>query len=345
MTHLKLTDFDFELPESLIARYPLPERSASRLLCLDGQTGDVAHRQFMDVLALLQPGDVLVMNNTKVMPARLYGKKETGGKVELLVERVYDSQRALAHIAASKSPKPGTRIHLTDDHALTVLGRENDLFDLEFDEPIHAVMDAIGELPIPPYFKRRAETIDKTRYQTVYADPAGAVAAPTAGLHFTKELLQQIADKGVIIKHVTLHVGAGTFQPVRTEDIESHHMHAEWIDVPADTCDAINQAKESGHRVIAVGTTTVRSLESAARAGMPLKAFSGETDIYIYPGFQFKVVDAMITNFHLPKSSLLIMLSAFAGYENIFSAYHQAVAEQYRFFSYGDAMWVVGHAC
>ena len=336
---MKLQAFDFDLPESLIARYPLPERSASRLLCLDRQTGAVSHGQFTDVLTLFEPGDVVVMNNTKVIPARLYGQKDTGGKVELLVERLVDSHHALAHIAASKSPKPGCKISL-GEFTVEVTGRDADLFAVHFlDATVMEVMDSVGNMPIPPYFKREAEAIDKTRYQTVYAKDPGAVAAPTAGLHFDEALLQALRDKGVILETVTLHVGAGTFQPVRVDNIFDHHMHAEWIEVPAKTCDAIYAAKAAGKRVIAVGTTSVRSLETAALSGA-LKPFEGETDIYIYPGFEFKVIDAMITNFHLPKSSLLIMLSAFVGRDNMLKAYQTAIAEKYRFFSYGDAMWV-----
>lgn len=336
---MRVSDFQFELPDRLIARYPLAERRASRLLCLDGLSGEQAHRQFADLLDYLRPGDLMVFNNTRVIPARLFGRKETGGQLEVLVERILDSRRALAHVRSSKSPKPGSRIVLEGDSGATMLGRQDALFELEFDEPVLPLLDRIGHMPLPPYIDRPDEHADRERYQTVYAQKTGAVAAPTAGLHFDNELLQAIEAKGVATTQVTLHVGAGTFQPVRVERIEDHHMHSEWLEVSQQVVDAINACKERGGRVIAVGTTSVRSLESAARDGQ-LKAFSGDTDIFIYPGRPFHVVDALVTNFHLPESTLLMLVSAFAGYRQTMAAYQAAVDNEYRFFSYGDAMFI-----
>lgn len=336
---MRLSDFHFDLPDSLIAHHPLTERRGSRLLCLDGPSGKVTHRHFVDLLEYLQPGDLMVFNNTRVIPARLFGRKETGGQLEILVERVLDARRVLAHVRASKSPKTGSRI-ITDGGAVAVMvARHDALFELAFDMDVLALLERVGHMPLPPYIGRADEPADRERYQTVYAQKAGAVAAPTAGLHFDNEMLQAIADKGVQRAEVTLHVGAGTFQPVRVERIEDHQMHSEWLEVGADVVDAVKACKARGGRVIAVGTTSVRSLETAARDG-ELKPFSGDTDIFIYPGRPFHVVDALVTNFHLPESTLLMLVSAFAGYTQTMAAYQAAVAEHYRFFSYGDAMFI-----
>lgn len=335
---MRVADFQFDLPDELIARYPLTERSASRLLVLNGLEGALQHRHFAELPEFLQPGDLLVFNNTKVIPARLFAQKETGGKVEVLVERVLDEQRVLAHVRASKAPKAGSRLLLESGNAL-MLARHDALFELEFDQPVLPLLERIGHMPLPPYIDRADELSDRERYQTVYAECAGAVAAPTAGLHFDAAMLAALADMGVETAFVTLHVGAGTFQPVRVEQIEEHQMHHEWLEVDQSVVDAVSACKARGGRVIAVGTTSVRSLETAARSGT-LQAFSGDTDIFIYPGRSFNVVDALVTNFHLPESTLLMLVSAFAGYSATMAAYQQAVAAQYRFFSYGDAMFI-----
>ncbi|WP_150303252.1 tRNA preQ1(34) S-adenosylmethionine ribosyltransferase-isomerase QueA [Pseudomonas saliphila] len=336
---MRVSDFQFDLPDDLIARHPLAERRGSRLLCLDGPSGELQHRQFVDLLEFLRPGDLMVFNNTRVIPARLFGRKETGGQLEILIERVLDSHRVLAHVRSSKSPKPGTKILLDGDAQAEMLGRHDALFELAFNEPVLPLLERVGHMPLPPYIDRPDETADRERYQTVYAQREGAVAAPTAGLHFDNQLLDAIAEKGVETAQVTLHVGAGTFQPVRVERIEEHHMHTEWLEVSQAVVDAVNACKARGGRVIAVGTTSVRSLETAARDG-ELKPFSGDTDIFIYPGRPFHVVDALVTNFHLPESTLLMLVSAFAGFAQTMAAYHAAIAERYRFFSYGDAMFI-----
>ncbi len=344
---MKLSDFHFDLPDELIARYPMVERTASRLLVLDGQNGEVSHRQFVDLESLLKPGDLLVFNDTKVLPARLWAMKETGGRVEILVERVLDERRVLAHVRASKSPKPGAQLVLVaDEHAdielarVEVVSRHDALFELAFvEETAMAVMARIGHMPLPPYIDREDEVSDRDRYQTVYGQREGAVAAPTAGLHFTKAFIERLLNKGVETAFVTLHVGAGTFQPVRVDNITEHTMHKEYIEVSQAVCDQVLATRECGGRVVAVGTTAVRSLESASASGS-IEPFYGDSDIFIYPGYQFHSVDAMITNFHLPESTLIMLVSAFAGRENVLSAYQQAVAECYRFFSYGDAMFV-----
>ncbi len=336
---MRVSDFRFDLPDRLIARHPLAERCASRLLCLDGPSGELTHRHFTDLLELLRPGDLMVFNNTRVIPARLFGRKETGGQLEILVERVLDERRVLAHVRSSKSPKPGSRILLGEDATATMLARHDALFELEFDQPVLALLDRIGHMPLPPYIDRPDDSADRERYQTVYAARSGAVAAPTAGLHFDQAMLQALDELGVVTTEVTLHVGAGTFQPVRVERIEDHHMHSEWLEVSQEVVDAVNACKARGGRVIAVGTTSVRSLESAARDGA-LKPFSGDTDIFIYPGRPFHVVDALVTNFHLPESTLLMLVSAFAGYPETMAAYQAAVDNDYRFFSYGDAMFI-----
>ncbi|WPP45301.1 tRNA preQ1(34) S-adenosylmethionine ribosyltransferase-isomerase QueA [Pseudomonas sp. AN-1] len=338
---MRVADFHFELPDRLIARHPLAERRASRLLVLDGPSGEIRHRQFPDLLDYLRPGDLMVFNDTRVIPARLFGQKASGGRLEILVERLLDERRVLAHVRASKSPKPGSLIHIDGGGEAEMLARHDALFELRFAEPVLALLERVGHMPLPPYIDRPDEDADRERYQTVYSDKgkAGAVAAPTAGLHFDDGLLAAIREKGVDTAFVTLHVGAGTFQPVRVERIEDHHMHSEWLQVGQDVVDAVNACRARGGRVVAVGTTSVRSLESAARDG-ELKAFSGDTDIFLYPGRPFHVVDALVTNFHLPESTLLMLVSAFAGYPETMAAYRAAVEEGYRFFSYGDAMFI-----
>ncbi len=336
---MRVADFHFELPDALIARYPLAERRASRLLVLDGPSGHIEHRQFADLLDYLRPGDLMVFNNTRVIPARLFGQKATGGRLEILLERVLDANRVLAHVRSSKSPKPGSSIQIEGGGQARMLARHGELFELEFGEQVLPLLERVGHMPLPPYIDRPDEAADRERYQTVYASRAGAVAAPTAGLHFDEAMLAAIAEHGVERAFVTLHVGAGTFQPVRAERVEEHRMHSEWLEVSQEVVDAVAACRARGGRVIAVGTTSVRSLETAARDGQ-LKAFSGDSDIFIYPGRPLHVVDALITNFHLPESTLLMLVSAFAGYPETMAAYESAVAEQYRFFSYGDAMFV-----
>lgn len=335
---MQVADFQFDLPDELIARYPLPERSASRLLVLDGADGGVQHRRFADLPQYLRAGDLLVFNNTRVIAARLFARKETGGRAEILVERVLDADRVLAHVRASKAPQAGSRL-LLEQGAATMLARHDSLFELQFDRPVLPLLEQIGHMPLPPYIDRADELSDRERYQTVYARHTGAVAAPTAGLHFDQAMLQQLAGMGVATAFVTLHVGAGTFQPVRVAQVEQHQMHHEWLEVSRQVVDAVQACRERGGRVVAVGTTSVRALETAA-AGGELKPFSGDTNIFIYPGRSFNVVDVLVTNFHLPQSTLLMLVSAFAGYSATMSAYRQAVAEKYRFFSYGDAMLI-----
>ncbi len=336
---MQVSAFSFDLPDSLIARHPLAERRASRLLTLDGPTGSLGHHGFVELLDYLRPGDLMVFNNTRVIPARLFGQKDTGGKVEVLIERVLDGRRVLAHIRSSKSPKAGARIHIEGGGEAVMLARQDTLFELEFEEDVLPLLERVGHMPLPPYIDRPDDLADRERYQTVYAQRAGAVAAPTAGLHFDTELLAALRDKGVESAFVTLHVGAGTFQPVRVERIEEHHMHREWLEVDQGVVDAVAACHARGGRVVAVGTTSVRSLESAARDGV-LKPFSGDTDIFLYPGKPFHVVDALVTNFHLPESTLLMLVSAFAGYPETMAAYAEAIAKGYRFFSYGDAMFI-----
>ncbi len=338
---MKVSDFDFDLPEALIAKYPAEQRSNSRLMELDGNTGAISHHRFHDVLNLLHPNDLLIFNNTRVVPARLFGRKETGGNVEILYERALDDHRFLAHVRASKSPKPGSTIKLENGAVLRMLARHDALFELEVPEghQVFTLLEDAGHMPLPPYIDRADNTLDLERYQTVYAERPGAAAAPTAGLHFDHALMNAIAEKGVQLGFVTLHVGAGTFQPVRVEDVEAHTMHSEWISVPQNVVDQITATQQAGGRVIAVGTTSLRSLESAAREGS-IAAFEGDTDIFIYPGYRFQVVDALITNFHLPQSTLLMLVSAFSGNAHIRKAYQTAINESYRFFSYGDAMFL-----
>ncbi|WP_404363135.1 tRNA preQ1(34) S-adenosylmethionine ribosyltransferase-isomerase QueA [Marinobacter sp.] len=341
---MNLSDFHFDLPDELIARYPLAERSASRLLVLDGATGRVGHHRILDLPDFLATGDLLVFNNTRVIPARLFGRKETGGQLEILVERVTGPQTLLAHVRSSKSPKPGQKIILEDGSELMMASRHDALFELHREdagETVLELLERVGHMPLPPYVDRPDEQTDRERYQTVYAKEAGAVAAPTAGLHFDEPLLDRLAAKGIESTFVTLHVGAGTFQPVRVERIEEHVMHSEIAFVPQETVDAVARTRARGGRVVAVGTTSVRSLESAC-AGGTLEAFQGETDIFIYPGYRFQCVDAMVTNFHLPESTLMMLISAFAGRGRVMAAYDEAIQERYRFFSYGDAMFITG---
>ena len=340
---MQLSDFNFELPDHLIARYPLQSRSSSRLLHLDAD-GQYHDHQFTDILALFNPGDLMILNDTKVMKARLKGKRATGGAVEVLVERMQDQFIAHCHIKASNSPKAGAELFIgADDVKVTVQGRHENLFIVEFSQPILTVLDRYGQLPIPPYFNREAEAIDTERYQTVFHDPKklASVAAPTASLHFDQQLLAELEKKGVQKSFVTLHVGAGTFLPVRTDHIENHIMHSEWCDVPQHTVELIRETQARGNKVIAVGTTATRALESAAQAhGGKIDAWTGDTQIFIYPGYQFCVVDRLITNFHLPESTLLMLVSALSNQDNILNAYRHAVKQQYRFFSYGDAMLI-----
>lgn len=333
--------FNYDLPEHLIAQYPLPERTASRLLCLHRQSGAMEDLGFIDFIDKVNAEDLLVFNDTKVIPARLFGRKATGGQIEILIERVIDDHRALAHVRASKAPKPGARIFLDQNFECRVLGRVNDLFELGFESErsILEIMGQIGHIPLPPYIKRADAVQDFTRYQTVFAEREGAVAAPTAGLHFDQALLDALAAKGVARAYVTLHVGSGTFQPVRVENLAEHVMHQEYYAVSTETVAAIENTRARGGRVIAIGTTAVRALESASQSGMLQTGF-GETALFITPGYQFKSVDAMLTNFHLPESTLLMLVSAFAGYDSIMKAYQHAIREGYRFFSYGDAMFL-----
>ncbi|MES2105821.1 MAG: tRNA preQ1(34) S-adenosylmethionine ribosyltransferase-isomerase QueA [Pseudomonadota bacterium] len=334
-----LSDFDFDLPEQLIAQTPLPHRTASRLLHVDGE--QLLDRHFADVVDQLSAGDLLVFNDTRVLKARFFGIKETGGKVEVLVERVLsntDEQRAvLAQVRASKSPPVGTAIRLADSFDVTVGERAGEFYTLYFPGDVFELIEAHGRLPLPPYITHDADDFDEQRYQTVYSRVPGAVAAPTAGLHFDQDLLDRCQAKGIRLAYVTLHVGAGTFQPVRTEDLAQHAMHSEWYTIPQQTVDAVRAAKAAGKAVVAVGTTSMRALESASQSG-GLQAGSADTRLFITPGYVFKTVDRLITNFHLPKSTLLMLVSAFAGYDRIRKAYAYAIAQQYRFFSYGDAM-------
>jgi S-adenosylmethionine:tRNA ribosyltransferase-isomerase len=341
MPTLRKSDFSYSLPPELIAQAPLSERAASRLLCLDGRSGGIDDRLFSDLPQLLRAGDLLVFNDTRVIPARLFGTKDSGGRIELLVERVLDGSRVLAQCRASKSPKPGQTLHFGHGVQARTGARHGEFYEIEFDgqEPLPALLERIGHIPLPPYIERADVAADRERYQTVYARTPGAVAAPTAGLHFDSAMLARLDAMGVERAFVTLHVGAGTFQPLRVDEIAQHRMHAEWLDVPAATAARVNTAKSDGRRVIAVGTTVVRALETASgEAGV--RPFAGETGIFIYPGYRFRAVDALVTNFHLPESTLLMLVCAFAGTEHVLAAYRHAVRERYRFFSYGDAMFV-----
>ncbi len=338
---MKKSDFNYHLPTALIAQKPLAERDASRLLCMDKNTGQITDRHFTDFIDFIGPRDLLVFNDTKVIPARMFGTKHSGGKVEILIERMLDDHHAIAHVRASKSAKAGTLIALDDGYCCEVLGREDDLFQLEFkgDTSLLSILEKIGHIPLPPYITREDDDSDLTRYQTVFAREVGAVAAPTAGLHFDQGMIEKLKAKGVHSAFVTLHVGSGTFQPVRVDDLSEHIMHKEYFAVLPETVQAVHEARARGGRVIAIGTTAVRALESASRSGQLQSGF-GDTDLFITPGYQFKSVDAMLTNFHLPESTLLMLVSAFAGYQPIMNAYSHAIDESYRFFSYGDAMFL-----
>lgn len=340
---MDVKDFDYELPEELIAQDPLEDRSSSRLMVLDGKTGDVEHRHFRDILDYLNPGDCLVINNTKVIPARLYGAKEdTQAKIEVLLLKRKENDVWETLVKPGKKAKPGTRIVFGDGllvgEVIDVVEEGNRLIQFHYDGIFEEILDQLGQMPLPPYITHQLQ--DKNRYQTVYAKYDGSAAAPTAGLHFTKELLSAVKEKGVDIAEVTLHVGLGTFRPVKVENVLDHHMHSEFYMVSAEAAEKINHAKESGHRVISVGTTSTRTLESAADESGRLKETSGWTEIFIYPGYQFKVIDALITNFHLPQSTLVMLVSALAGREHVLDAYKLAVQEKYRFFSFGDAMLI-----
>ena len=338
---MKTQDFDFRLPQELIAQFPPEARRASRLLALDGRDGVLHDRLFSDLPDWVQPHDVVIFNDTRVIKARVFGAKDTGGQVEMLLERVLDEKHALAQIRASHAPKPDSRIVITPDAAFTVLERVGEMYKvrLEAETPLLAWLEKHGSLPLPPYITRQPNPVDEARYQTIYASKPGAVAAPTAGLHFDEAMLSELRARGVGIAYVTLHVGAGTFQPVRVDDVREHRMHSEWYHVPQETVDAIAQAKSQGGRVLAVGTTSLRALESAAGSSA-LQAGYGETNLFILPGYQFQVVQRLLTNFHLPKSTLFMLVCAFGGMVNMKLAYRHAVEERYRFFSYGDAMLI-----
>ncbi|MGH8248444.1 MAG: tRNA preQ1(34) S-adenosylmethionine ribosyltransferase-isomerase QueA [Gammaproteobacteria bacterium] len=334
-------DFSYDLPEELIAQYPAEPRDAARLLCVGRESGAVTDRRFRDFPELLRPGDLLVFNDTRVIPARLFGRKATGGRVEVLIERVMDDQHALAQIRASKTPRPGATLMVDGGGELSVEGREGEFFALRVSgsESAWALLERAGHVPLPPYIRREDEPLDRERYQTVFARRPGAVAAPTAGLHFTRAMMESLAAKHIDMGFVTLHVGAGTFQPLRTERVSDHKMHRERFQVSRELCDQVREARRRKGRIVAVGTTSVRCLETAAR-GSELEPMQGETDIFIYPGFEFRLVDALFTNFHLPESSLLMLICAFAGREPVLRAYAHAVAQHYRFYSYGDAMFI-----
>jgi S-adenosylmethionine:tRNA ribosyltransferase-isomerase len=342
------SDFNFDLPLELIAEYPSKERTECRMLCLNGEDGKTRDKHFYDLKEFLEPGDLLVFNDTKVIPARLYGKKETGGAAEFLIERMVSETQALAHIKASKAPKAGTVIHIDGGYDVTVTGRDGDLFKIETNEgkSLLDILYAVGHIPLPPYIDRPDESLDKERYQTVYSKVPGAVAAPTAGLHFDEKQLEDLKAFGVNMAFVTLHVGAGTFQPVREDDIKNHHMHKEFVHLTKEVADAVINTHKAGHRVIAVGTTAVRSLESAATYAKSIGSedeivpFSNDTSIFIFPGYSYQVVDCLITNFHLPESTLIMLVSAFAGYSHTMNAYKHAVEDKYKFFSYGDCMFI-----
>ncbi|MFT4748733.1 MAG: S-adenosylmethionine:tRNA ribosyltransferase-isomerase [Pseudohongiellaceae bacterium] len=347
---MKVSDFDYHLPKRLIADFPTPVRSESRLLCLNPESGQTKHKVFNEITDLINPGDLLVFNDTRVIPARLFGQKESGGRFEALIERMRGDNQALAQIKLSKSAKPGTKLIFDDKSKLTaekpritaeVLGREGEFYVIQFplDLDRGAALDQIGHIPLPPYIKRSDRFLDIERYQTVYAKNDGSVAAPTAGLHFDDELLAALDKKGIDRAFITLHVGAGTFQSIRAETVEEHEIHKEWIEIGDEACAKIKKCKDNGGRVIAVGTTSVRSLESCA-LNREFSAYTGETDIFIYPGFEFKIVDALITNFHLPSSSLVMLVSALSSKDILLNAYKEAIANNYRFYSYGDAMFI-----
>ena len=339
-------DYHFDLPAELIAQYPLAERSASRLMTVDKSSGAIAHKTFVDIVSLLRPNDLLVFNNTRVIPARLFGQKSTGGRIEILIERIVNQHTVHAHIRSSRSPKPGAMLSIFNRESdaieaqWEVIDRLGSLFVISSaDQPITPMIDRCGHMPLPPYIERPDELADQDRYQTVYAKREGAVAAPTAGLHFTHEVLDALARAQVATTEITLHVGAGTFQPVKEADIRSHEMHFEWLEVPQEVVEAVNSARASGGRIIAVGTTAARALEAASQSG-ELSAYQGDTNIFMYPGYTFQAIDGLVTNFHLPESTLIMLVSALAGREPILEAYREAVRERYRFFSYGDAMLI-----
>lgn len=343
---MRVSDFSFDLPQDLIARFPKEDRTASRLMLLNGKSGEIKDKGFKDIIDELNKGDLLIFNNTRVIPARLFGQKSSGGKVEVLVERLIDQHGVLAHIRASKSPKVGAELLLEGKVKATMVARHGALFELKFSgkTSVLDILNDIGHMPLPPYIDRPDEDSDRERYQTVYNEKPGAVAAPTAGLHFDEDILAKIQSKGIELAFVTLHVGAGTFQPVKVDEISDHVMHSEYVEVPQEVADKIQQTKSNGGRVIAVGTTSVRSIESAAQkaksTNRPLGEFYGDTDIFITPGYEFLVIDGLLTNFHLSESTLLMLVSAFSGYEHIMLAYQHAIKEKYRFFSYGDAMFL-----
>lgn len=337
---MRKDQFTFDLPPELIAQHPLEERRASRMLCLDRHEGAIAHRHFADLPELLNPGDLLVFNDTRVIPARLHARKDTGGRVEILLERLLDGNRCLAQLRVSKKPAPGTQLLLDGGGTLDVVGRQGAFFELAATQGgLAELLETQGHMPLPPYIEREDDAADRERYQTVYARKPGAVAAPTAGLHFDEALLRTLDERGIERAFVTLHVGSGTFQPVRTDNIEDHVMHAEHLEVSEAVIDAVSRTRERGGRVVAVGTTCVRSLETAA-AGGELAPYAGDSDLFIFPGYRFRVIDGLITNFHLPESTLIMLVSALAGRESVLAAYEEAVRERYRFFSYGDAMFI-----
>ncbi len=339
---MQLNDFNFELPDNLIARYPLVKRSASRLMSLHQNDNKLIHQEFKQITDLLNPGDLLVFNDTKVIPARLLGVKNTGGQVELLVERILDDQHMLAQVRSSKPLRLGSHVYLAQQKILEVIDRRDNFYRLRYVQSgmtILEMIEALGQIPLPPYMQRSAEDMDKERYQTIYARHKGSVAAPTAGLHFDDDVMQVLRDKNVEFAYLTLHIGAGTFLPVRVDNIHEHKMHAEYLQISAELCEKISQTKANGKRVIAVGTTTLRALETAAQSGS-VRPYQGETSIFIYPGYSFRTADVLITNFHLPRSTLLMLVSAFGGFDKVMQAYREAVRLSYRFYSYGDAMWV-----
>jgi len=343
---LKKSDFHYDLPRELIAQAPLAQRSASRLLVVDAAARGFADRRFTDLVDYVRAGDLLVFNDTRVLHARLYGRKETGGAVEILIERITGAHEALAQLGVSKKPKQGSRILLGDNSTILVLGREGEFYSLRFEsaEPLEKLLPKLGRMPLPPYIEREdkvsaIDADDEVRYQTVFAHTPGAVAAPTAGLHFDAPLLDALREKGVDFGYVTLHVGAGTFQPMRRDSVEDHVMHREWLNVGAELVEKMRRTRAQGGRVVAVGTTVVRALESAKRDGV-VEPFAGETQIFIFPGYAITSVDALVTNFHLPESTLLMLVSAYAGHKLILEAYRHAVEQRYRFFSYGDAMLI-----
>jgi S-adenosylmethionine:tRNA ribosyltransferase-isomerase len=340
---MKRSDFHYELPEDLIAQHPLDERAASRMLVLDGASGKYRDSKFSQLPELLGPGDLLVLNDTRVIPARLYARKPTGGHVEIVIEEITGADGALVHLGSNKRIREGQRLDLEGGGRARVVGLRDGLFDLEFDlsSPLESYLEEYGHMPLPPYIRRGDEAEDRQRYQTVFARRPGAVAAPTAGLHFDTGMLERVREAGVETARITLHVGAGTFQPVRTEEVADHVMHAERVFVDEDTAAAVNWTRDSGGRVVCVGTTVVRALESAATDEGWVRPFSGQTRLFIRPGYRFRVVDALLTNFHLPESTLLMLVCAFAGSDNVLAAYRHAVAERYRFFSYGDAMFLI----